>query len=122
VLCLLAGSLLPDSAKIVLRTKADIMTVDGKASSVTIPFNHRLYHALSFGSTAFLLLLIARNTKKRFYGALGVIALGLAIEYIQHRLFGQPVEWWDVRDDGYGVLAAYVLGQWSALRNVLAKE
>jgi hypothetical protein len=45
-----------------------------------------------------------------------MIALGAALEYMQHCIYLCPYEWWDVRDDSFGVVAAALLDQWSALR------
>lgn len=83
---------------------------------------HRSFHFLAFGSTAFLLLLIGRSTKQRILGPLGVIALGIAIEYMQNWIFGCPLEWWDMRDDALAVAAAWLIGQWAAIRRALIAE
>jgi hypothetical protein len=93
VLVLAAGSFLPDHAKDAIGTHAV----------------HRLYHLVSFGSTAYLLSLIARDTRERFAASFFVIALGCALEYGQHVVFHIPIEWWDIRDDTLGVLAAALL-------------
>jgi hypothetical protein len=106
VLALVIGSVLPDAAKIAIGTH----------------YWHRLYHLLSFGSTAYLLTLIARTTRERLYALLFVIALGAAIEFSQHAIFGNSIEWWDIRDDTLGVLLAAVLSQWSALRQKLVRQ
>jgi hypothetical protein len=119
VLCLIAGSVLPGPAKAVLGTSAHLVMVNGDPQQATIQFRHRVYHFFSFGSTAFLLLLIARTRTQRLCVCLATIALGLAIEYAQHWISQAPVEWWDVRDDAYAVFAVWLLGQWPALRHAL---
>ena len=93
VLVLALGSFLPDHAKGAIGTHS----------------LHRLYHLISFGSTAYLLSLIARDTRERLAAASFVIFLGLTLEFFQHIVFHIPLEWWDVRDDTLGVLAAALL-------------
>ena len=106
VLALIVGSLLPDGAKTAIGTHME----------------HRLYHMLSFGSTAYLVFtLLARDARERIYALVFVVALGFGIEYLQHCIFHNVYEWWDVRDDGIGVLAAAVLTQWPALRQKLVR-
>jgi hypothetical protein len=102
LLLLIVGSVLPYGAKAALGEQ--------------MPFKHRIYHALTYGSTAWLLTLIARNPRERVAAILGMIALGAALEYMQHCIYLCPYEWWDVRDDSFGVVAAALLDQWSALR------
>jgi hypothetical protein len=122
VLCLVAGSVLPDRAKEALGTTAHMVKVNGELQLPTMQFRHRLYHFLSFGSTAFLLILLARTPTERLVWPLATIALALAIEYVQHLIGGGPMEWWDVRDDAYAAAAAWLLGQWPALRQAFLKE
>jgi ABC-type Fe3+-siderophore transport system permease subunit len=83
---------------------------------------HEIGHFLVFGSTTYLLLLIAQSARQRIWAPIAVIALGIAIEYSQHWIFGSPLEWWDMRDDAYGAVAAYLLGKWPALRGVLVRD
>jgi len=106
VLALVIGSILPEDAKVAIGTH----------------YQHRLYHLLSFGSTAYLLTLIARTARERLYALLFVIALGAALEFSQHGIFGNPIEWWDIRDDTLGAFAAALLSQWAALRQKLVRQ
>jgi hypothetical protein len=122
ILCLIAGSLLPSAVKEALGTSANVRIVEGHLEIATIPLRHRVFHFLSFGSTALMLLLIGRTPTQRLYGSLGTIALGLVIEYAQHWIAPAPVEWWDVRDDAYAALTAWLFGRWPALRHALVKE
>jgi hypothetical protein len=105
VLSLVIGSLLPGAAKTALGTH--------------VPVQHRLYHALAFGATAYLFLLIARGARERLYALLFTIGLAVAIEYLQYRISGGVFEWWDVRDDSLGVLAAVLIFTWAASREKL---
>jgi hypothetical protein len=106
VLALVIGSFLPGGAKTALGTHSQ----------------HRLYHVLAFGSTAYLLTLIARDARQRVYALVFVIALGMLIEYSQHYIFCCRFEWWDFRDDVFGVMAAALLSQWCALRHKLVRR
>jgi len=106
IVVLIVGSVLPDQAK----------------NAIGAHSQHRLYHLLSFGATAYLLTLIGRSNRERFYALLFVIALGTALELAQHLIFHSPFEWWDVRDDTIGVLAAAPLGLWPALHRRLIQE
>jgi hypothetical protein len=71
--------------------------------------HHRGLHFLSFGGVALLLLLLARTRYQEIRAVLGVCLLGLSLEYMQHLLYRNPMEWWDVRDDTLAVLAAFAL-------------
>jgi hypothetical protein len=60
---------------------------------------HRIVHWLSFGGLAFVLGLLGRNTRQRVLGSAAVAGLGLGIEYLQHVIYMNPLETWDIRDD-----------------------
>ncbi len=61
--------------------------------------HHRLLHWMSFGGLAFAFGLLGRNTKQRVLAAGAVAGLGLTIEYLQHVIYSNPLETWDIRDD-----------------------
>ena len=56
---------------------------------------------------------IARDLWQRVAVAGSVFTLGVALEVAQYVYYDNPLEWWDIRDDGLGVLAA-VLATWLA--------
>ena len=60
---------------------------------------HRILHWVSFGGLAFVFGILGRNTKQRVLAAVTVAALGLGIEYLQHVIYLNPLETWDIRDD-----------------------
>jgi hypothetical protein len=72
---------------------------------------HRGIHWLAFAGTAFLLLLLSRNRRQEIRSAIGVFLLGLSLEYLQHLIYRNPMEWRDVRDDTLANLAAFALYQ-----------
>jgi len=93
VLCLIIGSLSPNSVKDRIGTHS----------------YHRLYHLVAFGATALLFLLISNNRRQEWASVWGVFALGVILETLQHRIFGSVLEWWDMRDDAFGILIAFAL-------------
>jgi hypothetical protein len=70
---------------------------------------HRIAHWLSFGSLAFLLAIISRTLPQRLLTTTAVVSLGIAIEWVQHIIYHNPVETWDIRDDAYAALAGLLL-------------
>ncbi len=72
---------------------------------------HRTGHVIAFGVLALLLLPLSRTGGQRALTISGVIAVAMATEMAQWLRFRQPFEWWDVRDDGIGILVA-----WAAVR------
>jgi cell division protein FtsW (lipid II flippase) len=71
----------------------------------SIRHNHRLAHLAAFGILAFLLALLGRRTFHQIAALVVVIALGVLIEVSQHRLYDNPLETNDIKDDAYGALA-----------------
>jgi hypothetical protein len=74
-------------------------------------YKHQIEHVLAFGSTAMLLLVLARNRREVVSAVGGVVLLGIAIEISQYLIYSLPMlEWWDIREDTIGAalaLAAY---------------
>jgi peptidoglycan/LPS O-acetylase OafA/YrhL len=68
--------------------------------------HHRAVHFAAFGGGAFLLLLLARSRREELRAAIAVCLLGLCLEFLQHVVYGNVMEWWDVRDDTLAVLGA----------------
>jgi hypothetical protein len=78
---------------------------------------HRQIHWLAFGGAALLLLLPARNRRREICAVLAAFLLGLSLEYLQHLIYRNPMEWYDVRDDGLAILAALALYRLSGSRH-----
>jgi type II secretory pathway component PulK len=53
------------------------------------------------------------NRRQQIRSALAVFLLGLSLEYLQHLIYRNPMEWWDVRDDGLAILAAHAIYQFT---------
>ena len=70
---------------------------------------HREIHWLAFGGAACLLLLGSRNRRQEIRSVIATCLLGLSLEYLQHLTYRIPVEWYDVRDDAFAILAALAL-------------
>jgi hypothetical protein len=104
--CLIVGSLLPYRTKLALGTRP-AHAANPRAPVVTL--KHRAIHWLSFGGAALLLLLLARNRHQEIAAVAATIALGCFIEFAQHVMYRNDIEWWDMRHDTYGALAALVL-------------
>ncbi len=106
ILLVAVGSLMPEAAKRALGTNASVLW-------------HQCYHFASFGSAALILSLIAPTAPKRVAAFLSVVALGLLLESLQHAIWHNPMEWWDVRDDALAAAAAWALANSAAVRRVL---
>ena len=70
---------------------------------------HREIHWLAFGGAAFLLLLLSRNRHQEIRSVIAVCLLGLSLEYLQHLIYRNAMEWRDVRDNALAILVALVL-------------
>jgi hypothetical protein len=118
VLALVVGSFLPAERKQALGTQS--ITPRPYAEP---HWPHRVWHIVSFGSTALLACLAETSRpRRRLLWALLVIALGASIETAQWLGNDYSFEWWDVRDDAYGVLICAVLAELRPIRRVLVAE
>jgi|HubBroStandDraft_6_1064221.scaffolds.fasta_scaffold287357_1 hypothetical protein len=70
---------------------------------------HREIHWLAFGGATFLLLLLSQNRRQEIRSAIGAFLLGLSLEFMQHFIYRNPMEWRDVRDDAVAILVAFAL-------------
>lgn len=103
---IIVGSLLPGGAKQQLGASS------GNAPHLAgLPkLKHRLLHVASFGSSCFLVSLLAINRREELQVAIEVLGVGFLVELAQDVIYshGKIFEWWDVRDDAIGILAAFV--------------
>lgn len=119
IAALVVGSLLPQQAKVAL----GISTPEGQAVTRRMVWTHRLVHYAAFGSTALLLIAIARKGREREAALLAVIALAVGIEALQHFIYRNDFETDDARIDVFAACAAYLI--WHVLpqaRQGLAKS
>ena len=70
---------------------------------------HREIHWLAFGCVALLLLLLSNTLRQELRFVFATCLLGLFLEYFQHLIYRNPMEWRDVRDDTCAILAAFAL-------------
>jgi hypothetical protein len=119
VLCLVVGSFLPGSTKTALGISNPLSAiVEGRVAA-----NHRFVHFVAFGSSALILTLIPETRAFRLVAALGVVTLGLAIEYGQYQFFDLiRMEWGDVRDDCLAVIVSLALAQWRGFRQTIVDD
>lgn len=64
---------------------------------------HRELHFLAFAITALLI------PRKPLQSLTLTVAFGVTLEFLQHLIYHNPMEWWDVRDDAIGATAAIIL-------------
>ena len=117
---IIIGSFLPGEVKIAIGT-----TTGPRASAavrVRTSLEHRLVHVAEFGIAAVLLSVVSVRTRQRVWFALALAGLGLALEWLEHLAGRGVLEWWDVRDDTYGVCLGSVLGAWHLVRKKLLRE
>ena len=107
IVCLIVGSLLPGSAKVRLGTTYHSSTHHSRI----VGMKHRVIHFLAFGSTALMLMLLAPSRRHEMRAGVGVMLLGCALEVTQFMIYSINFEWWDVRDDCYGIAGAFITFQ-----------
>lgn len=112
IAALVIGSLLPQQAKVAL----GISTPEGQAVTLRMVWIHRLVHYAAFGSTALLLIAIARKGPRRQAALLAVVVLAVGIEALQHFIYRNGFEADDVRIDVFAACAAYLI--WHVVRLV----
>jgi len=109
---------MPTTLKIAIGTTTSDALPTGPAN-----LTHRMYHLSVFAIAALLRLLLAPSGNQEIRESLGLIALGTIIELTQHFVMGNPIlEWWDIRDDAIGVLAALIIIQWKIIRDLVIAE
>ena len=116
IAALVIGSFLPSQAKQWLGTRSPQRAY----ASPSRP--HRCWHIVAFGSAALLASAIAPMRRALVLHAAGLIALGAAIECLQRLIYAADLEWWDIRDNGYGIVAFSLFGQLRIIRQTLRKD
>ena len=82
---------------------------------------HRPLHLVAFALTASLLYLRAFPHHQAAASLASVLVLAFAIELAQARLYHNPIEWWDIRDDLLGALIGLACGRLLA-SSILARR
>lgn len=70
---------------------------------------HREIHWLAFAGLVILLLLLSHTRHQEIRGVFATCLLGLSLEYLQHLIYQNAIEWRDVRDDTLATLGAFAL-------------
>jgi hypothetical protein len=102
-----AGSLLPGTAKVSLHMSESASRQSRRSAGMT----HRWIHFLAFGSTFLVLSLLASGRGETIQAAVEVIAIGCIVEVTQWAVYShfRVFEWWDIRDDAIGIFMAFLL-------------
>jgi hypothetical protein len=87
------------------RYKLGLVSWDNRSAAILARQRHRALHWLSFGGLAFLVTLLGRNRRERLLAPAAVAGLGVSIEYLQHVIYANALETWDIRDDLFACLA-----------------
>ena len=107
IACLIVGSLLPGEAKIAIGSSRLTEQHQAKRAAETGEWKHRAFHIVGFGATAFLFPSIARSATGELVSMIGIIGLGIGIEFAQVFVYANGLEPEDMRDDAYGVVGVY---------------
>lgn len=105
IVAVIVGSLLPGD----LKEKIGTNPPKGVEPVGYEGTRHRVIHVCVFGSSYFLLSLLAWNRREELQAAGEVLALGCLIELLQDLVYahGKVFEWWDLRDDAIGIAVAF---------------
>ena len=76
---------------------------------ITLPHVHAPVHLAAFGITAWLLISLADTWRIRLLAALAVCLMAISLEIGEWLFYRNAMEWLDVRDDIFGVLAALIV-------------
>ena len=77
-------------------------------------WGHFIWHVGSFCITG--LLVSWAYGPRRLRMLMALFGFCITIEALQWLLFPIQFEWWDIRDDGFGILAGALVGEWVWLR------
>jgi hypothetical protein len=70
---------------------------------------HREIHWLGFAVPTILQFIVSRTRRQEVLSAFAIFLVGLSLEVLQHLIYGNGMEWLDVRDNGLAILAAFAL-------------
>ena len=101
IAAVIAGSLMPSPGK----EKLGLRPVKTAHAQRHIASRHRLAHMFAFGSSWFLVSLLAFNNREALEAAGEILAVGFLVELTQFVVYshGHMFEWWDIRDDAIGI-------------------
>jgi hypothetical protein len=107
----IVGSLVPSSVRVYLNANQGRHA--HAHSRNTVSMRHRFIHLFAFGSSFFLLSLLATSRREEVEAAGEVMAVGCLVELTQYFLYPyrHVFEWWDVRDDAIGIAVTFLFIQ-----------
>ena len=70
---------------------------------------HWEIHWLAFAGGALLLFLLSSTRRQEILRAFAIFFLGLSLEFLQHLIYRNRLEWRDIADDGVAILVAFAL-------------
>jgi hypothetical protein len=70
---------------------------------------HREAHWLAFAAAALLLLLLFRTRRQELHAVVATCLRGSSLEYMQHLIYGNTIEWRDVWDDAVAIIVVFAL-------------
>ncbi|MGP8246941.1 MAG: hypothetical protein ACLQVN_20785 [Bryobacteraceae bacterium] len=77
---------------------------------------HREIHWLAFAGASLLLFVLARTRQREVLRAFAILSLACFLELLQHLIYGNSLEWRDIRDDALAILLTFALyrltGSW----------
>ena len=79
------------------------------ARPVIVKGNHRPIHYVAFAGAALLLLALSRTRRREIQGALAIFSLCFSLEFLQHLIYRNHLEWRDIADDGLAIFLALAL-------------
>ena len=71
--------------------------------------HHREIHWVAFAGAAFLLFSVSSTRRQQILRAFAIFILGVSLEFLQHLIYRNRMEWRDIADDGVAILAAFAL-------------
>ena len=82
----------------------DLLVFYGGLGPKRIDAAHRVGHVIAFAIAAGVALLVSNNRSRKFQSAMSLLAIAILTEAMQHWVYKNPLEWWDIRDDFFGVV------------------
>jgi len=76
---------------------------------------HELIHWGAFAGASFLLLLLSATRRQEIAAVIATCLLGLAIEYLQHIMYRNAIEWRDVTDDCLAILVSFAVYRFATI-------
>ena len=56
-----------------------------------------------------MLFLLSTTRRQEIFRTFAIFFLGLSLEFLQHLIYRNPLEWRDIADDGVAILVAFAL-------------